>query len=130
MRLQDQVCTLKQAAKLAVLEVNKKSLFYYALNSFTPEFKEITMQPDSRDIVYSAFTVSELGIMLPIDFISFKITGGKEFSCSRLKIDNVNIDFSFVSKFKITEAEARAEMLIHLLENKLIKVEEVNERLK
>ena len=136
MKIQDQVCTLEQAKKLKELGVEQKVLWQWKVNNVqsvvisTPmAFWIDTYVPSVGNVFYAAFTVAELGVMLPISFISFKVTAGKEFSCAKLKDNYPEIDFSFTSKFGTNEAEARAEMLIYLLENKLIKAEEVNQRL-
>jgi hypothetical protein len=142
MKIQDQVCTFTQAQRIKTIGVAQSSYFIYRhwrgngqiivdkrKDKYFDYARNRNIAPFT-EILCSAFTVAELGIMLPISFISFKVTAGKEFSCTKLKDNYPEIDFSFPSNFQITEAEARAETLIDLLENKLITVEEVNERLK
>lgn len=135
MKLQDQVCTLEQAKKLKELGVEYEDAFwlYIKSNSVSDENYFLADITSAEKIgylkSYPAFTVAELGVMLPVGFISFKVMAGKEFSCCKLKENYPEIDFSFTSKFNTTEAGARAETLIYILERKLIAVEEVNERL-
>ena len=66
--------------------------------------------------VYSAFTVAELGEMLPNTVFSTKVRGDEWL----WRCENVNENGYISSSGANTEADARAKMLIHLLENKLI----------
>jgi hypothetical protein len=146
MKLQDQVCTLEQAKKLSELGINQKSLFYYTqdntpLNSNLatwgyrqenmPVYVKYLRQSDisTSDLFfeYSAFTVAELGMMLPSETLT--IRRGSEY------LEFPNWEWENEGQQKgwgcfDTEASARADHLIMLLENNLIKVKEVNERLK
>lgn len=104
MKIENQVCSLEQSAKLAILGMKQSSLFYWAINSYNQELKKITMHPDSRDIVYSAFTVAELFVMLDKDvFVA-------ENDCHNL-------------------AKTIAGMLIYNLEHGSLSTTEVNQRL-
>lgn len=97
----------------------------------------------NHDIV-AAFTVAELGVMLP----EWLKEGNDDYKLSQWKRCNDIIDYGirfintnhgdeFINKkskfnvlfFASTEAEARAEMLIYLLEEKLTTPEQVNTRL-
>jgi hypothetical protein len=62
----------------------------------------------------SAFTVAELGEKLPNHFHTIKMIGWElgDWMCTLEGIDN--------QKVANTEADARATMLIYLLENKLV----------
>lgn len=120
MKIQDQVCTLEQAKRLRELGVRQESLFYH-----THSEKWGVMPRKSIDFSgnpSSAFTVAELGVML----------GTEEWSTNYKK---QNIFYWDAELFALpfgayqTEAEARAAMLIHQLENKLITPEQVNARL-
>jgi hypothetical protein len=75
-----------------------------------------------HDIV-AAFTVAELGVMLNDECTSYKAGGFNGWMCS---LKQGKSDVSIGGK---TEAEARANMLIYLLENNLISFERVNIRL-
>jgi hypothetical protein len=128
MTIQQQVCTLEQAKRLSQLGIRQGlSVFFYdtyvdnqrlVMNS-TPEDGYL---PDPDNTCFSAFTVAELGVMLPKDANRiWKKSNGWEFSIG-------DSDWKNWRKCA-TEAEARAATLIHLLENKLITAEEVNARL-
>lgn len=145
MKLEQQVCALKYAKRLKKLNVKQKSLIYW-LNiehCLHMKVKEdgYTLQEDEngnfiidkidykielgnpfvRNIDeenrWSAFTVAELGELLPPNCYTQK--GYENLSnkwiCHRI-IDNYHTDI-WIS---VREADARAKMLIHLLENNLI----------
>lgn len=133
MKLQDQVIGLNQAIRLKLLGVIQKSLFYHHPAFDKPVFGETwttqtgkqyakTMVCNDKKGAASAFTVAELGVML----------GTEEWSTNYKK---QNIFYWDAELFALpfgpypTEAEARAAILIHLLENKLITADEVNKRL-
>ncbi|MGB4971218.1 MAG: hypothetical protein WBO32_01080 [Cyclobacteriaceae bacterium] len=136
MKLEDQVCSLELAKKLKELEIEQDSHFYWWVNEETGEIACMTPKPTAFNLVgvedrlsiYSAFTVAELGEMLPrylnepgvkfgfkkklhiwsdlrtIDYIREFNTGGSEATipiCGK------------------TEADVRAKMIIFLLENKI-----------
>lgn len=145
MKLENQVCSLELAKKLKELGVKQESLFYYCsalkvdtrLSSVSntiwlPEgifyISEIESFDYRKD--YSAFTVAELGEMLPYSIaVNNRI---QYFYCGRnvskewwAGYNPANVEY-FYEK---TEADARAKMLIYLIENKLISVEEINKNL-
>lgn len=127
MKLEQQVCSLELAKRLKELGVKQDSAFYwvsfeahdYILNQEVPgSLKErnfLLPSDDSRLKNYpafsnnfSAFTVAELGEILPFGFDSHKVE------------EHTNLgwmarytDYRF---FAATEADARAKMLIHLIE--------------
>lgn len=168
MILKDQVCTEQQARRLKELGAIQESLFYWYTSPHDNgkdeywETKEITYMPffvnastledESEGCTYyvnqtdqySAFTVAELGLMLPDvdnhEFIwaSFPDAGITE---EGLDIDppafSVFIGPSvchleeepFDNKIYPTEAQARAAFLIYCIENNKTTVAEVNHRL-
>jgi hypothetical protein len=88
-------------------------------------------QYDTSDVYqnYSAFTVAELGEMLPF---CMNVEGKKDIfylTCDKSRDvwhityrslrDEVMMDIDTIAEF---EADARAKMLIYLLENNLIKI--------
>lgn len=152
MILQNQVCALKQAKRLKELRVIQDSFFYWTQTyiNLIEEFKVLPIQncsffdlEDNEDVtdlldgdgeneIYAAFTVAELGVMLPKQFGDDRIwdslplsNTGIPFSECWLKSNN---GYKYFGAFK-TEAEARAAMLIYLLENRLTTADEVNARL-
>lgn len=130
MKLEQQVISLELAQKLKSLGVKQESVWWWYMGELyrdNPNYKS--------HAVYSAFTVAELGEMLPktlnengLDYelccfyqnhlwcVMYMriIQGGKNGGAERM--DNVEIEEAD------TEADARAKMLIYLLENKYIVV--------
>ena len=142
MRTKDQVCTFEQANKLKKLGIKQESLFYH----FLSEENDIAIV--SCDIVefikvgtlFSAFTVSELGEMLPNILPDEYSDYGKvlmqifpdgktqkEYATEYVSI-NGELDYgaTIFSEEGRTEAESRAAMLIFLLEKGIVKVEDIN----
>ena len=67
MELSDQICSLELAKKLKELGVKQESLFWYTI--YVDQTYDIHYQFDSKYIPpahYAAFTVAELGEMLPV----------------------------------------------------------------
>lgn len=147
MKLKQQVSSKKPSKRLKELGVKQKSLWYWNYQAFITGYQWIlTMsRPDfgeDQEIEqttegYSAFTVAELGEMLPrYNVKSFPWTwetapiflnGENQFEINFL--DDRYVDdretmqhFSLLSEpiYASTEADSRAAMLIYLLENKFI----------
>ncbi len=112
MKLENQVCSLELAKKLKELGVNQESLFYWErqyLPQVTTDWR--IMLGHQYNEYISAFTVAELGEMLPYyHYETIKSFRWVDFACECFEI-------SFKCK---TEADARANMVIYLIENKLI----------
>lgn len=122
MKLEQQVVSLELAQKLKELGVKQES--YFMWNNFDREewlidleskLREMSLTPRVGAIIgdfASAFTVAELGEMLPKN-VQFPTPQreGKGW-CWRNEEGNHFVD---------TEADARAKMLVYLLENGLIK---------
>lgn len=110
MKLEDQVCSLESAKHLKELNVKQESLFYW--NDSNHGYWELDKYPlpaDEKDWC-SAFTVVELGEMIGKKMLeTYRDAGRVILNCYGLPEFN-----------EPTEAEARAKMLIYLLENKLI----------
>lgn len=128
MNLYKQVISLELAKKLKELDIKQESYFWW-VNVKTENIPNgAWFLLDNDDPyqdgaeIYSAFTVAELGEMLfnpfPNLIINYKING--EYVCAMGNGDNKLAEF----KEKI-EANARAKMLIYLLENDLIKLNPV-----
>ncbi len=121
MKLENQVCSLKLAKRLKELGVKQESLYYWVEKHGEYLLRNINQKGDWDDTnwrkSYSAFTISELGELLPVGFHIdkykdlFRIGGGQ------IYLDTDVEPYDFEAK---TEANARAKMLIYLLENKLI----------
>lgn len=138
MKLSDQVCSLELAKKLEKLKIKQDSLWYWSdyesddLNDYllvSRHYKLIC-----GDVVKSYFisapTVAELGEMLPDIYGSYKVNsiwcefedGVNNFACCYYPEDEED---GISDIFAGTEADARAKMLIYLIENNLIKVKEL-----
>ncbi len=126
MKLEHQLTSFELSCKLKELGVKQESLFYHV---FMPEKKiskggeyfkrkaewklliTFVLKRLSGNETISAFTVAELGEMLPHFCSSYTVPTGAV--CKQLAGDSEEAD---------TEADARATMLIYLLENKLIQL--------
>lgn len=131
MTLEQQVTSLELSKKLAELGVKQESYFYYRHNEKGKyelcedegEFCHHKIFDDEHWI--AAFTVAELGEMLPVEILN--PPDGSPFWTIKtwknaqgewgLALDSENRrEIAFLG----TEADVRAKILIHLLENKLI----------
>lgn len=128
MNLEDQIVGLELSVRLKKLNVKQQSYFYW-LNYGLPECKLFHAESDTcnqhnapsditwleinkkNDKAWSAFTVAELGEMMDSNFASGKDFYGKYF-CRYVheygKDDIISFDDN--------EANCRAKMLIHLIE--------------
>jgi len=142
MNLENQVSSLVLSKQLKDLGIKQESLWVYV--DTLRGYKIILNRPDSdifkvsREQI-SAFTVAELGEMLPtVIELESKLTGKKEKKGMGFLADDIEVqtnNFYGVEKYRIfiieigkfqvsekTEADARAKMLVYLLENKLIHI--------
>lgn len=148
MELKNQVCTLEQAKRLSELGISEGSNFYYYQCMYREEEKgkidcgswEFCAKPSyhkNSESHYPAFTVAELGVMLPAgmqkrgrkdEFVWFYngFDTDERYFNSGLNSTKSRYWTKKIINATKTEAQARAEMLIHLLENKLITPEQVN----
>lgn len=107
---EDFVCSLQLANKLKKLGVNQRSLFCYDL----VQGLNFSWQNGEYNDPYfhtAAFTVSELGQMLPKSFKTWQKGGYWIFNVKQECVG-----------FKEKEVNARAKMLIYLLENNLLNI--------
>lgn len=106
MEIEKQVCSLELAKKLKELGVKQESLFFWK-----PDGGWHLSQKLGQHVI-SAFTVAELGEILPNYFVSGRINDNYQ----------VEVPFEVPRKYREakTEADARAKCLIYLIENKLI----------
>lgn len=138
MKLEQQVVSLDLARKLKELGVKQESTFWYeqtkiaGRNEWKKEWKlsfNNNTKPYSQDHIVSAFTVGELGEMLPIQISTER--GLHEIRSELLSIQKGT--FSKGVEWQVMyydvqfyndpgEADARAKMLVYLLKNKLITI--------
>lgn len=137
MKLENQVASLELAKRLKELGVKQESLWYW-LKAYSDDRYHVVLEGGFNKFNkddYSAFTVAELGEMLPntIDINETETTKwhGSTYSnlhtIALLELHKGDIEYSaigmkryFCSVSGDTEADARAKMLIYLIENKLI----------
>lgn len=143
MKLENQVVSLELAKQLKELGVKQESLFYWWISNKEEHKNHINFQPAihyERPIpmkdknwdwsIVSAFTVAELGEMLPLSIYTVKEE--KDFYCWG-SAENASYEKVMPKWAKAlggediepihaeTEADARAAMLIWLVENGYLK---------
>ncbi len=125
MKLEDQVCSLDLAKKLKELGVKQESYFRWQpaveINGIVDEW---TLDVSRFEPYCAAFTVAELGEMLPNGFSVKKMLGARfgDYYCYA----KIGKSAPFLESAH-TEADARAKMFIYLIENQLLKVESINQ---
>ena len=117
--LEKQVTSLELSKRLKELGVKQDSIFWWVkhIKSGTNHYTwDLVFGKDENDLVneyISAFTVAEHGEALPRNIHSYRDTDFKtEFWVCEQRFKN--------REFADTEANARAEMRIYLIENKLV----------
>lgn len=118
MNVENQVCSLELAKRLKEIGIKQISIFCWSETKTVPYgtdyrlyYKGLNAEGNFLD--YSAFTVAELGNLLPFyDYEIIKSLRFIEFRCEHFQIyfreDN--------------EANARAHMLIYIIESKLMEL--------
>jgi len=125
MNASQQVCTREQGERLKELGVTALSLFAYqreggiVISHYAPEPFEWLSNPP-------AFTVAELGQMLNSE--EYTIRRGSELS-EYANWEWCNDDNEAAYGLFASEAEARADRLIVLLESSVVTIEQVNARI-
>jgi hypothetical protein len=133
MKIEQQVVSLELAEKLKQLGVKQESAFYWSrINGKFVQLlaeRECQYELTENDGVerYSAFTVAELGEMIPCDWqviahddcwVGYKVEAWSQ--RGRGPFLDVLKNSSVLAE---TEAVARAKMLIYLLENRLAAID-------
>lgn len=126
MMIERQVCNLELSKRIEELGVKQESYFYWCkiigtdkweINKFSEDGEDQIKSWLTDEIALSAFTVSELGEILPIGI-----------ECYKREKDDYVVTYS-ISNYNYkqindkNEADARAKMLIYLIENGLINKE-------
>jgi hypothetical protein len=124
MKLEDQVVSLEYAKRLKELGVKQEGLFHWVENFRGIELCgegnlniEWSIHPSSNRGNWSAFTVAELGEMLPLYIVSRRLYDNWEFTVT-LDKDPYTIEYETYDE--LSQVNAYAALLIYLLENKLI----------
>lgn len=155
MELSKQVITLEQAKRLKELGVNGGSICLYMEQD--GHVSRVLYHAQTNPFLpmdayrYNAYTVAELGVMLPIGWsiihIGYRRNFGEKsriydvyrdvylkdkgsYDDAEVGRESVNVWHTFDDYQPKTEAEARGAMLIYLLENKYITPDQVNASLK
>lgn len=135
MKIEDQVCSVEPSIKLKELGVKHESYFYWVCIPGGTYRKIVPWEYQFKNPnckYMAAYSIAELGEMLPRDTASEKICDG-EFVCRMSMSEDGDTfwdekhmqsgeDLVYKNFHAETEADARAKMLIYLLENKLIKL--------
>jgi hypothetical protein len=119
--LEKQVCSLELCRRLKELGVKQESVFWWVVEdggyTLIPEWQSVGC------IGISAFTVAELGEMLPHHYFSRKDTANTyeprvydSYGIYHIAEDGILVENMFAD----TEADARAKMLICLVETKMV----------
>jgi hypothetical protein len=116
MKIEAQVCTFQQAKRLKELGVDQKS--YFVMGESRRELCESWMLDGNEDVFVSMFTVAELGVMLPGIFDQPKKSTTEKFWYYQV-VQHTRKEFP-------TEAQARADVLLYLLEKKVVTAGDVN----
>lgn len=135
MKLENQVCTVEQSVLLERLGIASDSQFFHVKigDKFkVMRYKEFDTCNDEIQC-HPAFTTAELGVMLPKEVHAKKFDDDVSWGCSVESHLCFSIPENEESKklfvpYK-TEAIAKAQFLIYLLETNLTTAAEVNERL-
>lgn len=132
MKLEQQVVSLELAKKLKELGVKQESYFIWT-NPSRGKLKverNVVKYHNMDMVLCSAYTVAELGKMLPSHAYSIKTSKGKHISrwwgeATEHKILREHkVTQGYTTPEQDTEADARAKCLIHLIENGLLEVYE------
>lgn len=125
-----QVSNLELSKRLKELNCKQESIFVWGINQEDEYALCIKGSSDWEYLknkpYYSAFTVAEFGEILPFGMKTLHIDTRLSYKYSKLKGGNWLCNNMVGSKKKLiyanTEANARAKMVIYLVENKLLKI--------
>ena len=142
MKIENQITNLSQSKKLKELGIVQQSLFTWCVYCpdpigekyyYIPFYKDDNSpEAEFSEIVSSAYTLSELQIMLPNGYCSGNGTNSELTKwCDKLSrnFDTGIYPFEDVATTGLTQVQACASKLIQLLELGEILVDEVNNRL-
>lgn len=135
MTVEQMCCTREQSKRLRELGIDQKSYFYHTIVHVTHLPYVPIGETWGRDLIGSAWTVGELGLLLPTNPHR---EGGISYSYyHRNNWRGHSVGYSAPADPKNhierawfeNEAEARADLLLYLIETKYTTVEQVNKRL-
>lgn len=124
MKLEDQVCSLELSKRLKELGVKQESLFCWT-DDLNGKPYIVYRQSKNFSYHYSAFTVAEIGEIIREQFYVprsyyFTMQNGRGW-CGYKHVGGHWHHMESITQSE-TEADARAKMLIYLIENKFIEV--------
>jgi hypothetical protein len=124
MKLQEQCCTREQGQRLIELGVNPEALFWWMPSMSGPHGEYIRYSWHGNNLA-PAFNVAELGALLPSTLFDSHKEEGPCWETTLIRGNGPRTywhsayDLGAIGPYP-TEAQARAALLIHLLENKMI----------
>lgn len=118
MKLEDQVTSIELSKKLKELGIKQESLFYYIDSKIYINHQTHWPDPENIKTHISAFTASELLEILPDSITIYKSTDG-EFLWF-VELDDINENKNIIDNINLSNA--LANMLIYLIENKLMEI--------
>lgn len=129
MKLEEQVVSLELAMKLKELGVKQESHLVWEPPNTEWGWTDWIIIPFSEkhepENYYHAYTVAELGEMLLCEFhteeTTYHLVTSKEYTGWHIRYDS-HLDGQYVGIQEHTEADARAKMLIYLIEQRLIEL--------
>lgn len=116
MNLSQQCTSLELSQKLKALGAPQESLFYWSLE-VNNQYELIYTEGHAAPEDISAYTCNELGEMLPWEYSTSSRREKGWYICGERSGSGYG-----VCEHALTEVDARAKMLIHLLTNGLIKL--------
>jgi hypothetical protein len=129
LKSENQVCSFELSQELEKLGVKQNSIFYWRKYSLCKNTDLYYIPNKETDLLilsgkleynYSAFTVAELGEILPVGVDITKVWDRPKLLVNKFwEIKFEGIDYIFEDKNIVN---AMAKMLIYLLENNLIKL--------
>jgi hypothetical protein len=125
MRIEDQVVSVELAKEMEELGIKQDSIWIWVKGVNDKYGLVLEWDVDLRNETYSAFTVAELGEMLP-GRMKTSDSGWNYLHTTKLENTNEWLVAYFKDELKgSSEADAHAKMLLYLLKEKIIKVGEV-----
>jgi hypothetical protein len=131
MKIEDQVVSLELAKRLKKLGVKQHGLFSWQIDDNKIAHLNLSFMGGLNDEEYSAYAVAELGEMLPDTIIADSCCANLFIAKGTREIGKWTISYSTYHSQTIpvfteeNEANVRALLLIHLLENGYVKAEDL-----
>jgi hypothetical protein len=123
MKIEDQVCSIELSKKLKKIGIPQESLLYHYDEPYEDgtsdwvitDWSDYETTYDTKGETYSAFSVAELGQLIPRSFHSGN-SEGNDWICHFYQLNPSKVHASWAN----SEANARAKMIIYLVENNLM----------